>query len=162
MRALYIILSFVGGLVFANLAAPWVYNNETAINILITVYTVFAGFLVAIIALVGDPALIPKGSWRIAEHNRENLNNRLIRYSYLFWLYLITIAIIFVGVLFKDAPESFIGADGKQWIARTYLFFGISAFLLSLGLPKALKDSQEARIDQEIENRRKNESIGGE
>ena len=50
-------------------------------------------------------------------------------------------------------------AEGKTWIARAYLFFGVSAFLLSLGLPKALKDSQKARIDEEVQRRRREEGI---
>ena len=96
MRVLYIIGCFAVGAFCAYEAAPLVYENGDAINILITVYTVFAGFLVAIIAVLGDPILIPSGSWQTAENNRHKIENRLIRYSYLFVLYLITIAIIFL------------------------------------------------------------------
>lgn len=124
-------------------------------------YTVLAGFLVAIIAVLGDPMLIPAGSWQTAENNRQKIESRLIRYSYLFILYLVTIAIIFVGVLLKDAPESIIPMTGKMWIARAYLFFGVGAFMFSLALPKTLILIQRARVDEEIERRRKAEGIDG-
>ena len=78
MRALYIILCFVVGAICAWLGAPLIYENGDAINILVTVYTVLAGFLVAIIAILGDPVLIPSGDWREAENNREIILARLI------------------------------------------------------------------------------------
>lgn len=159
MRATFIISSFAIGAICAYFAAPLVYSNNEAITILITVYTVFAGFLIAIIAILGDPLLLPSGTWRTAENNRANIESRLIRYSYLFALYLITIAIIFVGVLFKDAPIAVIPAVCKEWIARAYLFFGVAAFILSLALPKTLMDIQRSRVDEEIERRRKAEDI---
>lgn len=158
-RIFYILLSLAIGALCAWLGAPFVYDNGDAINILITVYTVFAGFLIAIIAILGDPLSIPSGSWRVAENNRERIRGRLIRFSYLFGLYLLTIAIIFVGVLLKKAPESSVPVLCKEWIARLYLFFGSAAFMFSLSLPGTLVKIQQARVDEEIERRRKAEGI---
>ena len=66
-----------------------------------------------------------------------------------------------MSVLLKDAPEAIISAEFKMWFARGYLFFGVAAFMFSLALPKTLMAVQQARVDEEIERRRKAEGIGG-
>lgn len=129
------------------------HGNSDAVLVIITVMTVFAGFLVAIIAIIGDPALIPEGSWRVAENRRDNIEKRLIAQLWLFVWYLLTIGLLFVGVLLdksKTVPE-----DARLWIERSYLFFGTSSFLFTFGLPKALWKYQMARIEAEISRRRK-------
>ncbi len=159
MKALYIVLCFAIGCLVSWRAAPFIFTNSDAVNIFVTVYTVFAGFLVAIIAILGDPSLLPPGSWRAAENHRDELENRLIRQTYLFSLYLATIALIFVGALLKDAPIDVVPIWVKEWITRAHLALGIAAFLLSLALPKMLMDLQRFRVNAEIEKRRKEEGI---
>lgn len=68
------------GAVGSYFAAPFAYDNREAVGIFVTVYSVFAGFLVAVIAILGDPALLPSGSWQKAENHREAIENRLIRH----------------------------------------------------------------------------------
>ena len=57
---------------------PMVRDNSDAVTVMITVITVFAGFLVAIITILGDPAMIPAGSWRVAEGRHRSLGCGLI------------------------------------------------------------------------------------
>lgn len=159
MRALFVLLCFIIGGFVSYFAAPFIYDNDDAVGIFVTVYTVFAGFLVAVIAVLGDPTLLPAGSWRAAENQRRAMERRLIRHTYLFVLYLITIGVIFVGTLLKDAPAEIISVSVKQWISRTHLFLGVSAFLLSLALPKMLMDLQRTRTEAEIEKRRADAGI---
>ncbi|HEV2161975.1 MAG TPA: hypothetical protein VGR52_07070 [Stellaceae bacterium] len=159
MRALLILVCLLGGAVAAYYGQPFVHDNSDALLIIITVMTVFAGFLVAIIAIVGDPSLIPEGSWRVAENRRESIENRLIRHLWLFVLYLIAIGLLFVGALLNKAPDSVVSEAWKMWIERLYLFFGTSSFLLTFGLPTALWKFQLARIDAEIQRRRKKSGI---
>jgi hypothetical protein len=159
MRALYIAFCFVVGALTSYLAAPFIYGNSDAVNIFVTVYTVFAGFLVAVIAILGDPTLLPPGSWRAAENHRDEMENRLIRQTWLFSLYLGTIGLIFVGALLKDAPTSVIPAWVKHTITHIHLGLGVAAFLLSLALPRMLMQLQRTRVDAEIEKRRSEEGI---
>jgi hypothetical protein len=158
-RLIFILLSLIIGGLCAWYGPPLVKDNKDAINILITVYTVFAGFLVAIIAVIGDPFLISPGSWQTAENNRKIIKERLIRYTGLFALYLLTIGIIFISILLRDAPETTVPLVYKVWIARIYLFLGGVAFTLSFALPLSLMKVQQARIDAEIERRRKKAGI---
>jgi len=129
------------------------HQNADAVLIIITVFTVFAGFLIAIITIIGDPIMIPEGSWRLAEGGREKMSRRLILHIVLFVLYLITIGLLFVGAILEKA----ISEDNiwKLWIERVYLFMAISSFLFTFALPASLLEMQKARYDAEIERRRR-------
>lgn len=135
---------------------PLIHGNDQAINVIVTVFSVLAGFIVAIIAVVGDPILLPPGSWRAAELARDQLNNRLIRHQYLFVGYLITLALIFFALLVaKSFPAC------STWLERFFLFFATFSFVLSMRLPGALMQAQRERIDAVIEHRRRTDGIGG-
>lgn len=129
---------------------PLIHGNDTAINVIVTVFSILAGFLVAIIAVVGDPLLVPAGTWRIAEGTREKTIQRLTRHKYLFHVYLIALALVFASTLLRDTYQC-VGI----WLERTYLFLSIFAFMISLRLPAALMKTQQERVDHLIEERRK-------
>ena len=133
---------------------PYIHGNQDAINVIVTVFSILAGFLVAVITLVGDPSALPQGSWRLARLGSDLTYNRLTRKKWLFVLYLLTLALIFVGVLIKGKHP-----DIEIWLERVYLFLAISAFILSFMLPSALMRLQKERIEQEIAHRKKSEGI---
>ncbi|MER8456287.1 hypothetical protein [Mesorhizobium sp. M0965] len=137
----------------------YVVDNEAAIGIFVTVYTVLAGFLVAVITVLGDPSLLPSGSWKSAEGHRQAIEDRLIRHTWLFVLYLLTIGVIFVGTLLSKAPEAVVSSDTKSIIAHIHLALGVTAFILTLGMPKMLMDVQRKRVDAEIDRRRSEAGI---
>jgi len=60
------VIAVLLGVSGANYGQPLVHGNDQAAGIIVTVYSILAGFLVAIIAIVGYPLLVPPGSWRIA------------------------------------------------------------------------------------------------
>lgn len=132
---------------------PLVRHNTDAILILTTVFTVFAGFLVAIITVLGDPALIPEGSWRTAEGRRESVESQLIVHVWLFVTYLLAIGFLFAGVIVRDSHD--VSEVIKVWIDRAYLFLGVLSFLFTFGLAKSMLAFQMARLDAEIRKRRK-------
>jgi MFS family permease len=157
MRALPIL----GTLLFSWLAAyygeQFVKGNSDAILILVTVITVFAGFLVAIITVLGDPSLIPPGSWRIVENRRASIESELIRHTWLFIFYLVSIGVLFVGAIAKGS--AFVPDAIKIWMTRGYLFFGIASFLFTFGLAGSLLKYQMARYDAEEHRRRQEANI---
>lgn len=155
------VISFVAIFAFSAVAAhyaqPLVHGNDTAINVIVTVFSILAGFLVAIIAVVGDPALLPPGSWRDVELERNRLNRRLNRHKTLFMAYLITLGLVFLSLLAaKSSP--LVGS----LIEKTYLCLGSIAFVYSLRLPGALIDTQRERIDSIIEQRRDRDNISNQ
>ena len=150
-RIAFVVFCLAAGACASFYGQPFVHDNADVVLIVTTVFTVFAGFLVAIIVILGDPALIPEGDWKIAEGRRDGIENTLIWHNYLFVFYLLTIALVFTSAVVKKAP---ISEDIKCWIDRAYLFFGVSAFLFSFALPPALQRIQMGRLDREIERRR--------
>ena len=144
------VLFTVISLAAAVYGQPFVHGNSEAISIIVTVFSVLAGFLVAIIAIVGDPGLLAPGSWRTAELQRARIVDRLTRHQWLFYLYLVTLTFIFASVL---VPNSF--PRLVVWIERIYLFAGVLAFLCSYLLPSALMKIQQERIESTIEHRRR-------
>ena len=146
------------GIVLSSLSAyygqPLIHENTEAINLIVTTFSVLAGFLVAIIAIIGDPALLPPGSWRAAEMERGKVIARLRRHRMLFLLYLITLLFIFLAVLIPDKYYSVI-----IWLERIFLFTGVLAFTMSFLLPSSLMQAQEERINTIIEHKRSEEGI---
>lgn len=157
-KVLFITACAFGAAIAAYYGQPVVGGNVDIVLIIITVLTIFAGFLVAIMSVVGDPALLPSGSWRAAEIRRESVESELSRHAWLFFVYLIGIALLFVGALLHKAPDA--PELAKLWIERLYLFFGVFGFLLSFGLPASILAVQMKRFDAEIEKRREEAGIG--
>jgi hypothetical protein len=158
-RQIGILLSIIIGAVGAYFGQPLAHDNSDAVLVLITVMTVFAGFLVAIIAVLGDPALIPGESWDAIELRRDGIHAKLIRHQVLFIFYLIAIGLLFIGVLINKAPLISISMTVKIWIERLYLFFGISSFCFTFGLPWALLKLQLTRLETETDKRRRQAGI---
>ena len=159
MRALFVTACFTLSVFAAYFGHPLVRDNSDAVTVMITFITVFAGFLVAIIAILGDPAAMPRGNWRIAEARRPDLDASIIRHTYLFYCYLLAIGFLFVGVLIKREPASGMPSWLRLLIESTYLFFAVFSFLLTLAPPSSLGRIQMARSEAEIEARRQTDGI---
>lgn len=133
---------------------PLIHGNQEAVNVIVTVFSILAGFLVAVITLVGDPKSLPSGSWQVARLGSELTYNRLIRHKWLFKAYLITLFLIFISIVVKKQFPSV-----QVIIEYIYMFFATISCFLSFKLPAALMELQKERIEHEIEERRKSEGI---
>ncbi len=155
------LLSRIGLIALAAVVAwqaqPLIVGNVAAINLLVTMFTVLAGFLIAIIAVVGDPMRLPPGSWRAAEQDRERIRLRLNDHKWVFVTYLVTLLLIFAALLLEGASDQWprMGAA----LEHLFLFFGTYAFGVSFSLPWALTRVQQERVDAEIERRRDAENV---
>ncbi|MCG9761637.1 MULTISPECIES: hypothetical protein [unclassified Pseudoalteromonas] len=139
---------------FSYFGQPYIHNNQDAVNIIVTVFSILAGFLIAVITLIGDPKSLPAGGWQVAQLGSVLTYNRLVRKKWLFKLYLITLFLIFCAILIKKpCPKLVI------WFEYIYLYTGFIASVLSFKLPAALMELQEERIQNEINERRKKEGI---
>jgi len=152
-------LSFFGFAVVSGVAGgafgqPLVHGNELAINVIVTAFSILAGFLVAIMTIMGDPGVFGGRSWRANEFNRKRVFNQLARQKWMFILYLATLGLIFAASLLKN-----ILPDLVVWVERIYLGTAITAFILSLGLPSALMNIQLARHEEIIKAKRKSVGI---
>lgn len=139
------------------IAKPLIEGNQDAINVIVTVFSILAGFLIAVITLVGDPKSLPSGGWQIARLGSDLTYNRLTRQKWLFYVYLVALVLIFVSMLLKAKYK-----DVNFWVEYVYLFFSVTAFILSFKLPSTLMELQQERIEQEIAERRRLEGITDE
>jgi hypothetical protein len=128
---------------------PWIHNNDRAINVVVVSFSILAGFLVAIMTIVGDPTIFGRRSWRVHEHARVAIYRQLMRQRWLFMLYLTTLSAIFIESLI---PTSWCAVS--RWIERIYLGLAIGAFVISFRLPGTLMRIQMARHDVAIDSRR--------
>ncbi len=133
---------------------PLIHGNQDAINVIVTVFSILAGFLVAVITLVGDPKSLPAGGWQVARLGSDLTYNRLIRHKWLFKAYLVTLFLIFVSIVIKNKYPTV-----QLILEYGYMFFATISCFLSFKLPSALIELQQERIEHEITERRKKEGI---
>lgn len=139
------------GVAVGWLGQTLVHNNADATNVIVTVFSILAGFLIAVFAILGDPVGLSTGNWMVADAHRTEIERRLIRKQLLFLLYLITLGLVFAAVLLKDSvPGAMV-----MWIERIYLACAVAGFILSLGLPSSLLQLHRDRLDGAVEERRK-------
>ena len=62
MRIFFLVTCLIVAALVAYFAQPYAEDNSDLILVVTTVFTVFAGFLVAIITILGDPSLVPTGN----------------------------------------------------------------------------------------------------
>lgn len=146
-----VLSSICAGLI-SYIGRSLIHENYDAMNVLVTVFSILAGFLIAVISVLGDPSLFRDGSWRLAEIERKESVIRLTKHKWLFTLYLISLGIVFALFLIKD-KQPFI----SNILEILFLFFGSLSFIFSLQLPATLMRIQEEKIEREIEKRKKAE-----
>lgn len=169
-KTLFLLTTLVVSIFFAVFFQPII--NEKALDILVNIYSILAGFLIGVIALIGDPASMPVGSWRIAEAATKNTFRRLAGTRNLLYVYLITLFLIFMYKLLSVAAlttllQPYINTTDsqpylssfKKWTELFILFFACIAFSYSFKLPAVLFKIQQSRVKKEIENRRTNANI---
>ena len=127
-------------------------DNKNATAVIVPVFSILAGFLIAVMTLLGDQSILP-GTWRIAEAQRKNIEAKLIRQKWLFYLYLLTLLVIFIATLIRPHwPEV------TDLLERIYFGLATTAFLLSFRLPATLMGVQMDRVEAVIGARRSSAS----
>lgn len=129
---------------------PLIHDNSDASDVLINVFSILAGFLVAVMTIMGEPIFYRKKTWRYNKFARRNYVKSLIRHKDLFHAYLITLALIFLSRLIdSDSHPIF-----NLWLERSFIFFSVIAFLFSITLPDKLINKQLEKYDEQIEEKK--------
>ena len=98
---LFVVLAVLS-LILSYLIQPYINQNSKAVDLIVTVFSILAGFLVAIITIIGDPSALYPGSWRIAFYQKDQIMTRLNRHKILFHAYLLTLALIFISYIIEN------------------------------------------------------------
>lgn len=148
-RGIYIIVSAIGSGTLAYIFPTALQQSESALEGIISVFSILAGVLVAVMSIIGDPSMLLSGNWRLGYENAKAIQKRISNYALLIALYVIVLIGVLILMMMKDAS-----VDGFKW---AYIIVQIGAtfgLLLSIPLPFSLMAIQKDRMDQEIRRRR--------
>lgn len=126
---------------------PLIHESSDARSMITDVFAILAGFLMTVLTLLIEPKPTTK-VWREAAAKKGNFINRLVRYKWLFMLYLIVLGLIFICNLLSTTKDF---AEAIIWLERIYLGFATLAFIISLTLPNQLMQLQVDRYCEMIE-----------
>jgi hypothetical protein len=134
-------------------AEPHVRDNKDFFIAIVTIFSVFAGFLVAVMSVAGDPLISKSGSWSVVELGRDTAVNKMNRAQLLFYVYLIAATLILVVIALQNTCDPLL-KEVLRWTDLIGMWFAAMGVLFSFALPTMLLGIQKDRIDAEIERRR--------
>ena len=128
---------------------PLIHGNEKAIDIIINVFAILAGFLISVMILFNDIDFDENANWRKNKLQEDVQNQKFKKHSILFWAYLFVVFFVFIAILFKDSQY-------VCWLEYLYLFLSCISLLYSFLLPSDLKEMRKRKfknlIDKKLPN----------
>lgn len=135
---------------------PSYHGNANAITVAATIFSVLAGFLIAVIAITADERSLRGRNWRQDVAYLELIRGDVRRQRNLFVLYLLVLLLVFVGSM--DLPWP---AFAQVWLERALLFLAVCALLVSFRIPGYLMRRHLARLEELIRERQQHEISAG-
>lgn len=148
-----LLVSVCAGFLSYRFAGHLVEDNSEALDVIVTLFSILAGFIIAILTLLGDESL-RIGGWRRARVDADKVKRRLDRQQQLFWLYLATLSLILASKVIK-APMP----DVAHELERISFGVAVTALILSYALPIALRSAQLAKIEATVNEKRDQSGI---
>lgn len=128
---------------------PMVSNNPDAVNTVVTIFSILAGFLIAVITFIAEPTLQAAKNWQELQQMKETVRRKLFRQKLLFFLYLLTLGIALAMYLTPQAS-----VEVLKWLQMTFLGLATFVFLASFSLPGSLMKIQMERYEAALEETR--------
>ena len=152
-KVTYIVTCIVASVFFAWQFQPKYHDNSNALSVLVTVFSILAGFLVAVMAIVGSERALKGRNWRQDTFYLLHVKQDLQKHSALFYLYLLVLALSFLAALDLGWPK--LVQTGVEGIL---LFLACLAMLLSFSLPGQLTRRHVSDLESAIKSRRDREA----
>ncbi|SEJ85754.1 hypothetical protein [Pseudomonas sp. NFR16] len=133
---------------------PLIHESDNARSMITDVFSILAGFLMTVLTLLIEPKPTAK-IWREAASKKTTFVNRIVRYKWLFMLYLSVLGMVFAANLLSKSEDC---AEILVWLERAYLSLATLAFIISLMLPNQLMQLQVSRYNEMIEEKKKPDS----
>lgn len=134
-------ISVIGG----YFLQPLIGKNKDAVNAVITIFSILAGFLIAVITFMVDPAIKSAKSWQDLQSRKKAIHRKLLRYRLIFYCYLTVLALA-LATHFVPASCVIIKAN-LEW---TFVSLALIVFGISFTLPKSLTDLQMSKLKEAI------------
>ncbi len=145
----YLAICLVSALALAPFLQPAYHGKADAMTALVTVFTVLAGFMLAVMALAADGRNLRRRDWRQDTYFLREIRDRLARYRMMFHLYLLIPALAIVTFI---APA---WGEGAQRFAEGFvLFLSIFALLWSFRIPGEITSAHVRQLQTAIKEQR--------
>lgn len=125
---------------------PMVAHNTDAVNTVVTIFSILAGFLIAVITLITEPTLKQAKNWQELQLMKKTVQRKLFRQKMLFFLYLFTLGVALGTFLVPDAQ-----AELQRGLETIFLGLATFVFLASFDLPGSLMKIQMERYEAEMD-----------
>lgn len=122
---------------------PLISGNDNAVNTIVTVFSILAGFLVAVITFIGDPGA---RGWKELQLDKRGMLVKLNRHKALFYLYLVTLGLALS--MFVVPKENCLIL---LWLERAFVCLTTFVFLMSFTLPQSLMELQQRRYEDALD-----------
>lgn len=123
-------------------------TDDSLQDFFVTIYSILVGFLVAVLAMLLDPGVLLRGSWRIAHLQRKEMVRRFTRHLFIFYAYLLTLGAILLLKL-----DAYFIPVAVEYISRSAAFLAVASFVWSFDLPIALFIVQRDKFDAVVKSR---------
>ena len=151
-RVAFILIGIALGMITLVFGDKLTTGNIEALRILVSIFTILAGIMIAVIIAVGAPENLFKGTWRIAKLHQWQKEIIIYRYILLFYVYLVVISLAFISALLAKVTTH---SELISYVERITISVGVSALFWSFGLPAAIFRAQKEKMDQEVDRRMK-------
>lgn len=125
---------------------PTIAHNTNAVNTVVTIFSILAGFLIAVITFITEPTLRQATNWQELQLMKKTIERKLFRQKALFFLYLATLGVALV--MFLMPTEMIVTL---KWLQGTFLALATFVFLASFTLPGSLMRLQMERYEAALE-----------
>lgn len=118
-------------------------NNENALNLLANVFSILSGFLLLVITTSGENASVVENlSTLDIAHQESRFAMRFNKYYFLFLIYLLTLALIFIYFLVSHEVEGRppLVLKIRQVIGYIISFLACLSFIQSAYIPLKIKE----------------------
>lgn len=156
MKFLYRRLALLGaglavGYLVASRGHALTDGNEAALRILVLIFSILTGWLLAAITVTGKPEGLYSGNWRIASAHRRAIGAALDRYRYLFYAYLGVLTLALASELCRGLAET---VPAVLWLDRVSFGLGAAALIWSAGIPSGLIRVQMETLEDAVQQRK--------
>lgn len=141
-RVTLLVIAVACSAIASYLLKPTLANNKDAINTVVTIFSILAGFLIAVISFVSEPVLKRTEDWQELVAMKRTIKAKLRRHNALFYFYLLTLALAIALHVTPQENEAI-----RPWLEYAFIFLASFVFLASFSLPSSLAQIQMDRYE---------------
>ncbi|WKD29549.1 hypothetical protein NDQ72_06290 [Halomonas sp. KG2] len=138
--------------VSAYFLQPWYAESDRASIIIVSVFSMLSGFLLAVMAVVANDKSLRGRNWREKTYYLQSISDELFRHQITFYVYLLTLVAVFAA-----SVSGTWCSDTQKGAQYALLFFATIGIVLSFRLPAELKKRHETMLKNHVENEREKE-----